>query len=239
MELKPYGDRGILLAALSEVERSVWLHRLALGLPAGCEEYVVGYDSILLIGQGIVNDQSLKERIDSFVACPLVDPQGADASLPVSPSANLGDSHSSTDFAQNLQPQHVIEVSYNGADLVAVAQACGLTVAQVIERHSAPIYTVRMMGFSPGFPYLEGLDPRLHLDRRNSPRNRIEPGTVAIGGSHAGIYSVASPGGWHLLGHTDFTLFDRNAARQTSPSAHEVFALSAGAQVRFQPKEVF
>lgn len=209
MELKPYGDRGILLAALSESERNDWLCRLDRSLPEGCEEYVVGYDSILLIGQRI-SEQSL---------LPLQ--QLAIESTHTGPAAH----------------RHVIEVSYHGPDLAAVAQACGLTVEQVIQLHCAPIYTVRMMGFSPGFPYLEGLDARLHIDRRASPRNRIEPGSVAIGGSHAGIYSVASPGGWHLLGHTDFTLFDREAARQSNPKPHAVFALSPGDQVCFKAKE--
>jgi len=89
------------------------------------------------------------------------------------------------------------------------------------------------MGFAPGFPYLDGLDERLHLKRKASPRDRIEPGSVAIGGSHAGIYSVASPGGWHLLGRTDFPLFQPEKARGTLSDAREVFALAAGDTVKF------
>jgi KipI family sensor histidine kinase inhibitor len=92
-----------------------------------------------------------------------------------------------------------------------------------------------MMGFSPGFPYLDGLDPKLHLDRRPSPRNHIAPGSVAIGGSHAGIYSVASPGGWHLLGNTKWPLFDLEAAKLANPNPTTVFALSVGDRVHFQP----
>ena len=82
------------------------------------------------------------------------------------------------------------------------------------------------------------MDPRLHLERRDSPRNHIEPGAVAIGGAHAGIYTVASPGGWHLLGHTDHSLFNLAAAQQSRPQSQEVFALSPGDQVRFQAKEL-
>ncbi|WPJ96376.1 carboxyltransferase domain-containing protein [Coraliomargarita algicola] len=227
MVIKPYGDRGILLAALSESERRAWLGYLAQQRPRECAEYVVGYDSILLIRQGAASCEELENSVNSLAACWGLDAaNGADAPLPM-PPARL-----------DLRPQncHIIEVYYNGADLESVAQACKLSVEQVIQLHSAPLYTVRMMGFSPGFPYLEGLDARLQIERRASPRNRIDAGTVAIGGPHAGIYTVASPGGWHLLGHTDFPLFNLNAARQKSPSASAVFALSPGDQVRFQPK---
>ncbi|MBT63145.1 MAG: allophanate hydrolase [Puniceicoccaceae bacterium] len=222
MDLKPYGDRGLLLAELSDAQRTACLNRLAQALPAGCEEYVVGYDSILLLGPSIACDQQFKASIRSFVAYPLVN----------APEPDFPRSH----FAHSRK--HIFEVYYNGADLEWVAQACNLSIEQVIELHTAPVYTVRMMGFSPGFPYLEGLDPRLQLERRASPRNRIAPGAVAIGGSHAGIYTVASPGGWHLLGHTDFPLFDLEAARHAHANAQEVFALSPSDQVRFQPKEI-
>ncbi len=206
MKLRPYGDNGVLIDELSDAERSAWLAQLEGELPAGCSEYVVGQDRILLIGQGF------DLRSDAMPIAPPVTSQPALC--------------------------HDIEVNYNGADLDDVARATGLSVVEVIRIHCAPTYTVRMMGFSPGFPYLDGLDPRLHLDRRSSPRNRIEPGTVAIGGPHAGIYSVASPGGWYLLGQTDLLLFDLEAARQTNPSPKDVFALLPGDRVRFYPKEV-
>ncbi len=128
-----------------------------------------------------------------------------------------------------------IKVYYDGRDLETVAKACGLKVSEVIELHAAPVYVVRMMGFSPGFPYLDGLDPRLHLERRHSPRNYIQPGSVAIGGPHAGIYSVASPGGWHLLGRTKEPLFNLDAASRPKPEPREVFRFSPGDQVRFHP----
>jgi len=224
MELKPYGDRGLLLADLSDAERSALLAKLESALPAGCEEYVVGYESVLFICSDAMPIASLDARNFCSDAMPIASkPSLCSDVMPITSKPTRS---------------HTVEVIYNGADLESVAKACSLTVEQVIELHSAPIYTVRMLGFSPGFPYLEGLDPRLHLERLASPRNQIEPGAVAIGGSHAGIYSVASPGGWHLLGHTDFTLFDLTAARQSSPNPKEVFALSPGDQVRFQPKEI-
>ncbi|MDQ8193833.1 allophanate hydrolase subunit 1 [Coraliomargarita sp. SDUM461004] len=214
MIVQPYGDRGVLLASLNAQQRSCLLHSLTRHLPEHCQEYVVGYDSLLLIGICVDSAQVWAEHC---LAKHLSAAEGA-PSLP--PGAR----------------SYTVPVDYNGEDLEAIADACRLTVAEVVELHCQSIYSVHMLGFSPGFPYLQGLDPRLHLDRRRSPRNRIEPGSVAIGGPHAGIYTVASPGGWHILGHTDFQLFDLATARAVRPCAREVFSLSPGDQVRFQPK---
>ena len=127
---------------------------------------------------------------------------------------------------------HEIPVRYSGEDLIEFGRRCGLTSGEVVEIHTAPIYDVAMLGFSPGFPYLEGLDPRLHAPRRANPRPRVPVGSVAIGGSHAGIYSVESPGGWHLLGTTDVRLFD--PARR-EPNDEAMFLLRAGDRVKFVP----
>lgn len=206
MNCLAYADRGVLLSALSDTERSALVHALATKRPPGCGEFVLGYDSILLVGM------RLQEALEWVGRRPTDRPARV-----------------------NAPRCHHIGVIYDGADLKIVAKGCGMDVAAVIERHSAPTYTVRMMGFSPGFPYLDGLDPSLYVPRRASPRPHIRPGTVAIGGPHAGIYSVASPGGWHLLGQTRFPLFNLEAARATKPDPAAVFALSVGDQVRFQP----
>ena len=99
-----------------------------------------------------------------------------------------------------LPREHVLTVRYDGEDLEAVAREVGIDVAQVIALHLAPVYDVAFMGFLPGFPYLHGLDARLRLARRSTPRPRVPAGAVAIGGPYAGVYPFASPGGWHLLG---------------------------------------
>lgn len=209
MNVLPYGDRGVLLADLTDATRCRVLARLEQELPTGCDEFVVGYNSILLVGSSVYEVESWLQTTAKKAT------------------------------ARRKKPTcHDIAVSYNGPDLEDVAHACGLEVAELIRIHSAPTYTVRMIGFSPGFPYLDGLDPRLHLERRASPRPRIEPGAVAIGGSHAGIYSVASPGGWHLLGQIEQALFNLDAAKLASPTPRDVFVLLPGDQVRFHPKEV-
>ncbi|MCC6459753.1 MAG: 5-oxoprolinase subunit PxpB [Saprospiraceae bacterium] len=104
-----------------------------------------------------------------------------------------------------------IPVRYGGAlgpDLRAVARHAGLTEAELIELHSGQAYTVYLIGFLPGFPYLGFLPEALVLPRRATPRTRVPAGSVAIAGRQTGIYPQASPGGWHLLGHTEFRLFD-------------------------------
>jgi KipI family sensor histidine kinase inhibitor len=128
--------------------------------------------------------------------------------------------------------RHEIPVRYDGEDLAELAARCELSVAEVVERHATPVYDVALLGFAPGFPYLDGLDPRLHAPRRANPRPRVPVGSVAIGGSHTGIYSIESPGGWHLIGRTDVRLFD--PARR-EPDDEAMFLLRAGDQVKFVP----
>jgi KipI family sensor histidine kinase inhibitor len=90
----------------------------------------------------------------------------------------------------------------DGPDLPFVAAYHGLTPAQVIEKHAEPIYQVGMMGFMPGFAYLLGLDPALATPRLDTPRTHIPAGSVGIAGQQTGVYPLASPGGWRLIGRT-------------------------------------
>jgi inhibitor of KinA len=103
-----------------------------------------------------------------------------------------------------------INVDYNGEDLAYVASYCKLSVNEVIRIHSDTEYTVAMLGFTPGFPYLLGLDERLVIPRRATPRLKVPAGSVAIGGVQSGIYPKESPGGWHIIGSTSVDLFDVN-----------------------------
>lgn len=131
--------------------------------------------------------------------------------------------------ARDSARQIEIPVCYGGAlgiDLDAVARACGMDAEAVIRCHSEAQYSVAMLGFAPGFPYLIGLDPRLHLARRGDPRQQVPAGSVAIGGAQTGIYPRALPGGWHLIGTTPLRLFD--------PEAPKPCLLAPGDRVRFQ-----
>lgn len=130
------------------------------------------------------------------------------------------------------EPRQVeIPVVYGGAggpDLAEVARAAELTSQQVVELHSSADYVVYFIGFQPGFPYLGGLDERLHTPRRAEPRLVVPGGSVGIGGSQTGIYPLAAPGGWQLIGHTPLSLFD--------PQQQPPTLLRPGDSVRFVPQ---
>jgi len=119
-----------------------------------------------------------------------------------------------------------VPVRYDGADLDAVATHANFPTSEVIARHAAAQYRVAMLGFAPGFPYLLGLDPALHMPRRAQPRLRVPAGSVAIGGAQTGIYPRELPGGWQLIGRTPLRLFDV----QADPPA----LLAPGDRVRFR-----
>ncbi|WP_320415133.1 5-oxoprolinase subunit PxpB [Lysobacter changpingensis] len=114
----------------------------------------------------------------------------------------------------------------HGSDLESSASELGLSPAELIARHTAGDYTVAMIGFAPGFPYLSGLDPALALPRLATPRARVAAGSVAIGGAQTGIYPRESPGGWRVLGRTPWVLFD--------PDRQAPTRLLPGDRVRFR-----
>ena len=126
-------------------------------------------------------------------------------------------------------PALEIPVCYGGdfgPDLAEVAEHARLDPNAVIARHTAANYRVAMLGFAPGFPYLFGLDARLHTPRRASPRTRVPAGAVAIGGAQTGIYPRELPGGWQIVGRTPLHLF----TVEHEPPA----LLTPGQRVRFR-----
>jgi KipI family sensor histidine kinase inhibitor len=126
-----------------------------------------------------------------------------------------------------------IPVRYGGAhgpDLADVARAAGMLPDEFVARHAGADYEVRFLGFLPGFAYLAGLPESLHAPRRRTPRAHVPAGSVAIAGPQAGIYPVASPAGWNVIGRTEFVLFD---AERENPAT-----LASGDRVRFRVVEV-
>jgi 5-oxoprolinase (ATP-hydrolysing) subunit B len=133
-------------------------------------------------------------------------------------------------WARPLQPRQAgrlveIPVVYDGPDLADVATHCGLSPDEVVRRHTAADYIVYFIGFQPGFAYLGGLDESLHTPRRAEPRTAVPAGSVGIGGAQTGIYPLATPGGWQLIGRTALPLFD--------PQAEPPTLLAPGDRVRF------
>jgi len=112
-----------------------------------------------------------------------------------------------------------------GPDFDALCQATGLAPGELIALHSSGDYTVDMIGFTPGFAFVGGLDERFRVPRRDEPRQRVEAGSIGIADGRTGLYAMASPGGWNIIGRTSYKLFD--------PVAANPFALQAGMRVRF------
>jgi inhibitor of KinA len=123
-----------------------------------------------------------------------------------------------------------IPVCYDPAfalDLEEVAARTGLTPAEVVEHHGATTYHVYMIGFLPGYPYMGDLPARLALPRRENPRTQVPAGSVAIATTMTAVYTLDSPGGWHILGRTPVPLWNR---RRSPPAV-----LAPGDKVRFAP----
>jgi len=114
-----------------------------------------------------------------------------------------------------------------GPDIATVAKNAGISEKKVIEIHTQPAYLIYMLGFTPGFAYMGGMNKKIATPRLSSPRVRLEAGSVGIAGEQTGIYPIASPGGWQLIGRTPLVLFD--------PKAENPFLFKAGQRVRFYP----
>ena len=200
MKVRVAGERGLLV----EVEDLEMVHRLHAALreldPPGVVELVPAYRTVLIVadpGQAEALDE-LADRLPGLELPPAEAVAGETVEIPV---------------------------RYDGEDLPEVAGLTGLEPEEVVRRHTAPEYTVAFLGFSPGFPYLVGLDPALEVPRRDTPRTSIPAGSVGLAGNQTGIYPTATPGGWQLIGRTEVTLFD--------PARDPPALLAPGTRLRF------
>jgi len=115
----------------------------------------------------------------------------------------------------------------HGPDIEHIAQATGLTVAEIVRLHSETVYSIYMIGFTPGFCFLGGLPDELHTPRLETPRMRVPAGSVGIANAQTGIYPLTSPGGWQLIGRTPLRLF--------APEKESPFIYKTGDRIRFVP----
>ena len=132
----------------------------------------------------------------------------------------------------DLPPPRTVEVPVryggeDGPDLEEVAQLHSLPPAEIVRIHSSGDYLVYFLGFSPGFPYLGGMPAEISTPRLAVPRRHTPAGSVAIGGDHTGIYPVASPGGWRVIGRTPLEIF--------RPERAPITLIQMGDHVRFVP----
>jgi KipI family sensor histidine kinase inhibitor len=115
----------------------------------------------------------------------------------------------------------------DGPDLADVAERCRLSTTDVVEMHASTTYRAFLLGFAPGFAYLGTLPEPLHLPRRDTPRQRVPAGSVAIAGGQTAIYPLSTPGGWHIIGRTTVPVWE---PRRDPPAL-----IAAGSEVRFVP----
>ena len=135
-------------------------------------------------------------------------------------------------YSTQLPPARVLEVPtlYGGEfgpDLDFVAEHAGMTADEVVRIHHSTEYLVYMLGFTPGFAYLGGMDTAIETPRLKTPRGKIPGGSVGIAGKQTGIYSIDSPGGWQLIGRTPILLYDPD---REPPILHQT-----GDYIRFVP----
>jgi KipI family sensor histidine kinase inhibitor len=199
--IEPLGDRAFLARFADEAAAAGWAETVRAAAPAGVLDIVLAYDSAAVYADpDAVDLEALEAWLRGVRAAPADATTGRLVRLPV---------------------------LYDGEDLAEVAARVGLSVAEVIARHSGRDYRVFAIGFLPGYPYAGDLPDELAgLPRRDSPRVRVPAGSVGITGRQTGVYPQESPGGWHLLGRTPLRIVDVQRGR---------FPIRAGDRLRFVP----
>ncbi|HVY04343.1 MAG TPA: 5-oxoprolinase subunit PxpB [Burkholderiales bacterium] len=213
----PMGDRAIVVEFGDRMDVALSAHIAALAQrlrdsrPIGVRDIVPAYTTLTLhydpaaVGAGSSPYEALAETIGSWI-----ERQPAGASIE----------------GRTVE----IPVCYGGAfgeDLEPLARTRGLSVDEAIAIHSETTYYVHLLGFVPGFAYLGGLDARLSMPRRQTPRPRVPAGSVAIANEQTAVYPLETPGGWQVIGRTPLQLF--------RPDAMPPSVLNAGDAVRFVP----
>ncbi|MGY1751600.1 5-oxoprolinase subunit B family protein [Blastococcus sp. SYSU D01042] len=195
----PYGDRALLVEVDDAGEVAAVRRALAAAPLPGQRELVPAARTVLVVLDRLPTDLDAA----ALRRLPLSDggPQDAVASV-------------------------TLPVVFDGPDLAEVAGLVGCTAPELVAALTGAQLTVAFGGFAPGFGYLTGLPPELHVPRRATPRTRVPAGAVALAGPYAGVYPRSSPGGWQLVGRTDAVLFDVDR----EPPA----LLAPGTRVRFR-----
>lgn len=164
--------------------------------------------------EGILLDK-LTDIVPAYSSIAIFTPSSVEEVMALLSNAEVGE----VSNRQNVT-QIEIPICYElGMDLEEVAAHAILSVDEVIEMHLNAAYRSLFIGFTPGFIYADGLDDKLACPRKENPRTKIPAGSIGIGGAQTGIYSLASPGGWNIIGRTPVKLFDLN---RTSPMLIEV-----------------
>lgn len=206
------GDRGVLVEygdiISQDINRKVRIVAAALAKYTleGIVEVIPTYRSLLIIYDPLVtNGERLEQDLES------IEDRLDGLDIPLSRTVEIP----------------VLYGDEFGPDIEFVAQAHNLTVDDVVKIHSAAIYQIYMIGFTPGFAFLGGLPEILHTPRIETPRPLVPAGSVGIANNQTGMYPIDSPGGWRLIGRTPLKLFD--------PSKEDPFLYRAGDMIKFVP----
>ena len=183
--VRDYGDCALLLECSGTAEVLAWTNALQQAELPGVLDIVPGSRTVLLKLAAPRYQAPTRQRLSRLQLLKEDAPPSADGRADV-----------------------VIDVVYDGADLVEVGRLTGLDPVGVIAAHSGTLWRVGFGGFAPGFAYLVGGDPRLHVPRRDEPRTKVPAGAVGLAGEFSGVYPRESPGGWQLVGHTEAVLWD-------------------------------
>lgn len=208
--IKPMGERSILIEFEPEISEK-------------CLEKVLFYKNLL-------KDECFKERVEVISTYnSLLVYYVSNIDIIYDEVLRLKQLISRTNVIKKQQSKlYYLPVCYEGEfglDLDLISAQKNLPVNEIIELHTTPFYTVYFTGFLPGFLYLGGLDKKLQISRRESPRLAVRKGAVGIGENQTGIYPRSSPGGWQIIGNSPINFFNKN----TDPPCQ----ISAGDKVKF------
>ncbi|TVZ25298.1 inhibitor of KinA [Gillisia sp. Hel_I_86] len=194
-QIKPMGERAILINFEPEINENSLKKLLNLkklietGIIEDKVEVINTYHSLLIVYVYAI--ENIYDKVSALKA--LVS------------KANIG---------KNIDSRiYHIPVCYEeefGLDLELISSENKLKISEIIHLHTSPVYTVYFIGFLPGFLYLGGLDKKLQISRKASPRMKVEKGAVGIGENQTGIYPQSSPGGWQIIGNSPVDFFDKN-----------------------------
>lgn len=210
--IHPYGDSALIVEFGEDISEGAYrrirglLEDLETNPLAGMRELIPAYNSLLIVYDSLESGYS---DLESLVR------------------SRVEKASSAPRSRRRIVRIPVCYESPYALDLQDVARHAGLSPDEVVSIHAAGSYLVYMLGFTPGFPYLGGMDERIAAPRRASPRTRVPAGSVGIADRQTGIYPQDSPGGWNIIGRTPALLFD--------PSRQPPALLAAGLYIRFQP----
>lgn len=200
MRWRPVGDAAILVDSSDPPSAAAALRRLAAAAGIALVDVVPGAETVLVVASSPSSLPALTGEV------------GRAGIPPAQPTACAGAVE--------------VPVRYDGDDLDEVAARLAMTAAELVALHTGATYRGAFSGFAPGFCYLSGVPEALRLPRRSQPRTRVPAGSVAVAGGWAAVYPRPTPGGWLLLGTTDFEVWD--------PARDPPALIGPGVEVRFR-----